>query len=342
MRINIDGKYPAMANWVVLKKSKGKIIARNAAIDEEIELSNRQAKYLTMLNGDRNPRKIEGFTSTECITYMHLFENMMMLRQPGRTQEVGADTIHTIFIPDKLRKTNSVVQKILNFLLLMSFVPVFVVGCISLLNSYDDIGYEHIFLGLVGGTLIGTMFHELAHATACLSFSGRWLELGWMWSGLFPGAYVMIDDYHVKGRLKKLQIHLAGVEMNFLVAGICFMLAASISVNNGLLADYSGMFFYAGYQNIFLGLLNLCFYNGLDGEHAIATLLGRPMGMSEAKKIISNQIWHRKKAKEYWNEYGTTNGTAKLCVSSMLLVNQIIVPLIILSDIGMVIGWIFV
>ena len=36
------------------------------------------------------------------------------------------------------------------------------------------------------------------------------------------------------------------------------------------------------------------------------------------------------------------NGTAKLCVSSMLLVNQIIVPLIILSDIGMVIGWIFV
>ena len=79
MKINIDGKYPAMANWVVLRRSKGKIIARDALVEEEIELSDRQAKYLTMLNGDRNPRKIEGFTGTECITFMNLFENMKKL-----------------------------------------------------------------------------------------------------------------------------------------------------------------------------------------------------------------------------------------------------------------------
>ena len=69
-KVNLDGKYPCMSNWVTLRRAdNGGIIVRNCAINEEMELSEREARYLKSLNGDRDIYKIKGFSYDECMKY---------------------------------------------------------------------------------------------------------------------------------------------------------------------------------------------------------------------------------------------------------------------------------
>ena len=68
-KINIDGRYPCKANWVILKSTKNGIAARNCLNQETVKLTDRQAKYLMRLDGNRNPCKIKGFTKQECEEY---------------------------------------------------------------------------------------------------------------------------------------------------------------------------------------------------------------------------------------------------------------------------------
>lgn len=45
-KVNLDGKFPCMSNWVTLRKlGDGVVIARNGAIDDETVLSEREAQY---------------------------------------------------------------------------------------------------------------------------------------------------------------------------------------------------------------------------------------------------------------------------------------------------------
>lgn len=342
MKINIDGKYKALSNYVTLRRRKdGVIMARNALIDEEIDITEREAHYLTKLNGNRNPLKIPGFSVEECERYYQLFDEMMMLREPGRSQTEGLSLMYTLFIPQRLKRTKSVViPKILNFLLYMSCIPVLVIGIMNYTNDLYRINYEHMWLGYLVGLLIGMFAHELSHANACLAYNGSWLELGVMWSGLFPGAYVMLDTSKVKKKLQKAQINLAGVEMNLLLAGIFFMLASSWSIQQSFIDEFSGAFCFAGFQNVFLALLNMTFFQGLDGEHTISDLLGKESVVKEAKKNIGALLDFRKR-KKYWQELGVANGLANICSDVLILCSQIVLPLLILSDVGVILGGIF-
>lgn len=341
MKININGKYKSLANYVTIRRRKdGVIILNNALIDEEIDITERQAGYLKMLNGDHNPKKIPGYSFEECVRYYQLFDEMMMLREPGRCQSSGWSFLYTLFIPQRLRKTKSVLPKILNFLLYTSCIPIFVIGLIKFINGCGRVEYAHDWFGYICGLLIGMMMHEISHANACLAYGGFWLELGVMWSGLFPGAYVMLDTSKVKKRLHKAQINLAGVEMNLLLAGIFFMLASSYGIWQSSFSEYMGAFFYAGFQNVFLALLNITFFQGLDGEHTISNLLGKESIVKEAKDNILAVLDFRK-SKKYWQEHGRTNGLANICTDALVLCSQVVLPLLILSDIGILLGGVF-
>lgn len=341
MKININGKYKSLANYVTIRRRKdGVIILNSALVDEEIDITERQARYLKMLNGDRNPMKISGYSSEECSRYYQLFDEMMVLREPGRCQKSGFSVLYTLFIPQRLKKTKSVLPKILNFLMYTSCIPVFVIGLIKFIDGCTRVEYDHVWFGYICGLFIGMVMHELSHANACLAYGGSWLELGLMWSGLFPGAYVMLDTSKVKKRLRKAQINLAGVEMNLLLAGIFFMLAVSQSIWFSPLGEYTGAFFYAGFQNVFLALLNMTFFQGLDGEHTISNLLGKESIVKEAKDNIL-AILDFRKSKKYWQEHGKTNGLANICTDAFILCSQLVFPLLILSDIGIILGGVF-
>lgn len=341
MKININGKYEAMANYVILRRRKdGVIIARNALIDEEIDFTEKQARYLTKLNGNCNPKKVPGFSSEECDRYYHLMDDMLMLRTPGRIQSLGSTKMYTLFIPQKLRRTKSFIPKILNFLLYTSCIPVFITGIVNFMDSEAICNYAHIWLGNLVGLLIGVVAHELSHANSCLSYNGTWMELGVMWSGIFPGAYVMIDDSRIKKKLQKVQINLAGIEMNLLLAGVFLTLSSSRLVQQSMFEEFAGAFYYAGFQNVFLALINITFYEGFDGEHAISILLGKSSVVEDAKKSIAILLDYGK-GKKYWQERGITNGMANICTGAIILCSQLILPLVIFSEFAILAGEVF-
>lgn len=340
-KINLDGKFPCMSNWVTLRRSGSSIIARNVAIDEEVELTEREAIYLKSLNGNRDKYKINGFSRDECREYYRCLNECLLIRGPGRNINLNGIYIHTVYIPNK-KSTNSIIPKILNFLLLISFFPVLFYG-IYLFISYgvnwcED---ENFFLNMVLGCGLGIgggiICHEIAHAIACLSYNGKFFEAGVMVRGITPGAYVLIDESEIESRLKRAQINMAGIEMNILLAGVMMMLMAKVKVGSCLF-EYKTAMFYIMIQNVFGALVNISFVEGMDGEHTISSLIGAPI--VDVAKANIRQMTTRKKRKEYFSKAGI-NGVANICTSILIMGFQIIIPMLILADISILIGGIF-
>ena len=50
-----------------------------------------------------------------------------------------------------------------------------------------------------------------------------------------------------------------------------------------------------------------------------------------------------RKSKNYWQEHGRTNGLANICTDAFILIlcSQLVFPLLILSDIGIILGGVF-
>lgn len=338
-KINVDGRYPCMANWVVLKKTKDGIIARNSLTDEEVKLSEREAKYLTRLNGNRDEYKIKGFSFDECNDYYSFLDSYLLIREPGRNMSFGGMKLHTVFIPNKTR-TYSVIPKILNFLLWASFLPVFILGLYRVFTYEVIWGMEenpilNFWLGNIGGIFLGMVLHESAHAFACLSDrKGRVFEAGVMLKGFLPGAYVLIDESEIKSRLKRAQINLAGVEMNLLLSGVLMILMTL----GGFFVEWKTAMLYAVIQNVFQALINLTFAEGLDGEHTLSTLLGG--SVVDAAKVNLSLLFNRKRRKKYFAEHGIC-GVANICTSIAVLGFQLIIPLMIIADISTWIGELF-
>jgi len=336
-KVNIDGKYPCMANWVVLKRRENGVLARNCLTDEEEVLTERQAGYLLKLNGDRHPLKIKGFSYEECREYYSELDDMWLIRNPGRTLDLDSIILYTVYIPAK-KRTKSLIPKVLNFLLLVSFIPLLVYGLYRFSEYPAPIKEAHFLTGYVGGTLGGMILHEIGHAVACLSYHGRWLEAGFMQSLFCPGAYVLIDESTVRGRLKKVQISLAGVEMNLFLAGI-LLIVMSYTDSQSPLCDWTGAMLYAVFQNIFLALINLTFVRGLDGEQVISLLLGDGSAVDNAKANI-RCILKKRERKLYFKENGVT-GVANVCTSAVIMLFQLMIPMVLAANIGVFLGGIF-
>lgn len=189
-KINVNGKYPCCANWVVMKRTRDGVIAKNCLIDETIKLSDREARYLTRLNGNRNPYRMKGFSADECTSYFRFLKECMLVREAGRSMHIDEMKLYTLIIPNKTR-TNSVIPRILNFLLCILFLPVFAYGLYCIFAYENTWGMEdptilNILLGSIGGIFLGTILHESAHAFSCLSDeNGRVFEAGVMLNGMF-------------------------------------------------------------------------------------------------------------------------------------------------------------
>lgn len=332
-KINIYGKYPCKANWTMLRREGEKIIARNCLTDDEFVLSAGQAKYLSCLNGNRDPRRIKGFSYDECREYYSLFETMGLIRKSGNLI-VGATNYHALYIPNK-KKSQSIIPKIFNFLMLCFCIPVFLFGLYRVILLDVMITFNHFLIGNLGGVICGVTLHELAHAMAALSYGGCWFEAGIMWGGLLPGAYVLVDDSNIKNILKRVQINLAGIEMNLLLSGILLMLI-SYSFHYSLLYEWKDAMFYAVIQNVVQAFLNLSFIEGLDGECAISLLLGKDSVVKNAKKNILC-IFEKKLRKRFFRKRGI-NGMADICVSVVVLISQLLLPLLVLFGISILIG----
>ena len=333
-----------MANWVVLKRAKDNVVAQNCLLNESIMLSGREAMYLTKLNGNRNPYRIVGFSDQECIYYYAHLKKEMLIRKGKKLYAGDGIKIYTIFIPKK-KTTKSIITKMMNKLLCMLFLPVFLYGlyCVYQQGTQFEIS-ENIFLSTILGYILGVfggvIFHEGGHIIACLSNrKGRWIEAGVMLSGRIPCVYVALDDSEIQNRLKKVQVNMAGIEMNLFLAGIMMMWWVNIA-ENSFLFDWRPAILQVAIQNIFLALINITFCENLDGEYAISTIVGH--AVDEVAQANIRQMFTKAKRKRYIQKNGI-NGVAYLfCSVFFIFIQHASMPLMILADISIMIGVFFI
>lgn len=321
-KINISGKYDCKANWCAVGRRGERIVAHNLLTEEEFELTEWEAFYLNSLDGNQDPFEVDGYSWEECEELYDYLDSCFLLRSPGRMIKSGGSVLYTLFVPTR-KRTNSLIPKIIHFLIMISSLPLFFYSAVRCVELYGqgrlEMDMEHCLAGMIVGILLGLVLHEVGHALACLSYGGGLLEAGLIWTGLYPGAYVMIDDSRVRRRLRKVQINLAGVEMNFLLAGLSLLLLSAAGDRLDWEA-WTGALFFAALENILLAVLNLSFFEGLDGEHTMSLLMGKGSIVAHARRNI-RYILRTKNRQRYFAQYGIT-GVANICTSVVILCFQ--------------------
>ena len=118
--------------------------------------------------------------------------------------------------------------------------------------------------------VVGSLFlHEMGHFCAAVAYGCPVTDMGILLLGILPvGAYISQTQESPR-RSQRLQNSLAGLEVNFALAGLCALLSP--------LPGQTGLVFSAAcIWNLLLGGSNLLPAAGLDGEEALSILLGLP------------------------------------------------------------------
>lgn len=326
MKYNIDGRFPMMANWLLVKLSKdGMYHIKNVLTEENYELDYDTFHFLQSLDGNRNPYKIGREYDVDTEYLLDYFEENWLTRTDGRKLlSAGGTYLRTIYVPKRKRST-SIMPKLYNLLLMIGWLPVFLLGVYRLLFASCSLNSDFMLLGYIFALVVGLILHEISHAMSCLAYGGSFLEAGVMWEHVYPGAYVMIDKSNIKSRLKRIQIDAAGVEMNLLLAGVFLILATNIEL-------LSGFFLSAAFSNAIIALFNLVFLEGLDGCHVLGELLGLKDGVSGAELIIQNYLKNGD-LKEM-----TANRKVIVITCVVLVLYQVLLPVIFINSVLSIIG----
>lgn len=323
-------KYPMLANYVTFKRVADSRLgdyceAYNYLTDEKSRLDLRSVSFARKLNGKRDPYKIDKRLSKRDVdVILRTLRFNDMLRDSLFLSKSVFDLMITVWKP-KVTKSMRVTAFYLNFLLLFSWLPLLITGIALFVKNIGHINIDFIFTGFYTGLLLGMLLHEIGHAIATLGCGGKLFEMGLMMRLFIPGAYVLSDTEHIKSRFFRIQVHAAGVEANFALAGTALILCT-------LNYNISGFFYGMAMNNIILGLINSSFVSGLDGAHIISELIGGNINFfGKAKKIVRSKGIRKKLRKK------GVNGRITIATSYIITGLQIFLPLIYIFEIVQVI-----
>ena len=154
-----------------------------------------------------------------------------------RILDRGLGTVYwTIFFFEKNTKLR-VPCRILNALLQLFFFPAFLIGiaisCDYLCSDFARLGIS--LPGMIVGGILGIIAHEAGHTIAGISYRAAVYEFGVMIDHFLPGAYVMVDTKNLENKQHIIQIDGAGLEANFLLAGV-FLVDQVTHFSSGVLS----------------------------------------------------------------------------------------------------------
>jgi len=311
--------YPKLRSWLLFKKNPdGQYTVRDCYREMEFTVGSGIAYFARKLDGKTDPFTIlPGCPRREVQEMLDTLNENEFLRY-GRVLDSSKGSITYSLIMPKKYRTDSIIPVLVNYLLLILWLPTLLFGLNCFIQKLPDIDNGSALLGQWIAIIIGAILHEAAHASAALCYGGRVFEAGALLMNYMPGAYVMIDDAPVKKRLQKVQILAAGVEMNMLLSGIGWLLCVYVP-------SQSGFFFGFAFGNLLLALLNLTFGEGLDGMAAMGKLLGIECSFVALAKYT---LTH----KEEWIRLlkAGPHGIVELLICCLLVVLQLVMPAIYL------------
>jgi len=279
--------------------------------EEPLRLPDYFVDFMQKLDGRTNPYKIDPSIDKRTVrAYLRFLSKKGYLRDRIRNRDVGRLAFSVVKFDGKPKYSKTAI--LLNLFLALSWMPILVCGIIFGVNTWNNyyVFGNTYMIGLLFGLLIGLLLHEAGHAIAAKAYMAPVYEVG-ITISLLPAAYTLMKETTVKNRLKRTHIYAAGVEANFLLAGL-FFAAAYFIPGSGI----QTFFFFAGLENILLGVANSCFFLPLDGFKMITTLLGADdMMWSMLTTLIMPSTWKKQLRKG-------PSGLAKMLSVSFLQLTQ--------------------
>ena len=324
-------RYPMVKPWLEYHRvSDGEYEIENeivpGEIDEEpLRLPDYFVDFMQKLDGRTNPYKIDPSIDKRTVrAYLRFLSKKGYLRDRVRNRDVGRLAFSVVKFDGEPKQSKTAV--LLNSFLALSWIPILVCGIVlgvKAWNNYNVFGDTYM-IGLLFGLLIGLSLHEAGHAIAAKAYGAPVYEIGIRIS-LIPAAYTLMKETAVKNRLKRTHVYAAGVETNFLLAGL-FFAAAYFIPGYGIRT----FFFYAGLENILLGVSNFCFFLPLDGFKMITTLLGADdMVWSMLIALIMPSAWKEQLRKG-------PSGLARMLSVSFLQLTQSIALIWIIYNLAVI------
>lgn len=265
--------YPQKNKYLLFhKREDGRYQIKNVLEEENWLMDEQDARFLLQLDGKTDPFQIEGdLTREEREILLQAFEENDFLEEFGRIKMLGIGTaILTLGIPRHTKKGRRLARRINRWVLIL-WLPVFLAGCGTFLFTKRGIRTETGIWQLIAGYLLGTLsalgLHEVGHLCAVLGYGGQVFEYGVMVSHFLPGAFVAMGEEEIKGRWKRIQVSVAGIEVNFLLAG-CFLFLAFF------FPAYKTMFYLSAVINFLMAVTNTTLASGMDGLKILSLLMG--------------------------------------------------------------------
>ena len=312
-------KYPKTIDTLLYKRlDESSYKVKNAETGEIFELGRAIVSFMNKLDGKTDPFMINtclsDFEIEEALDF--LWDNELITKK--KLKKIGFLSYGIPLFKVKTTQKMRIVSRLLNFLLMIFFVPVFIAGLYAVKDIYsmvdkNDFSY---LLGLYVGIASGVIVHECGHAIAGLGYNAHLFTCGIM-IGITPGAFVELDDEHIKSSLKKAQISAAGIEMNLLLCGLsmvcmCFNSARSLL---GAIA----------LSNLLLASVNLLPIIGVDGSQIINKLVGEDLILYSDILITDKSFLS--------HSFSNVRGLAEICSCVLTLLSQISYPILIIANI---------
>ena len=313
-------KYPKIIDTLLYKRiDKNTYHVKNGITDVVYEIGTDIVRFMNKLDGKTDPFMINTCLSASDIEDImdFLWDNELITKKKWKKIEFLTYGIPLFKV--KTTKKMRIVSRLLNFLLMISFVPIFIVGLYAVKDIYNMVDQSDFsyLIGLCVGSALGVTLHECAHASAGLGYNAHLFSCGIM-IGRTPGAFVELDDEHLKSSLKKAQISAAGIEMNLLLCGlsmICMRLVNSaLSLSGGIAS-----------VNLLLAAVNLLPIIGVDGSQIVNNLIGNDLILYSDLLITDKSFLN--------HSFSNVMGLAEIYSCVLTLLSQISYPILIIANI---------
>lgn len=316
-------KYPKTIDTLLYKRiDKSTYHVKNGITGVVYEIGTDIVRFMNKLDGKTDPFMINtclsDFEIEDALDF--LWDNELITKK--KLKKVGFLSYGIPLFKVKTTQKMRIASRLLNFLLMIFFIPVFITGLYAVkdkdiysLIDQSDFSYLN---GLCVGSALGVILHECAHASAGLGYNAHLFTCGIM-IGITPGAYVELDDEHIKSSLKKAQISGAGIEMNLLLCGISMI---CMCLFNSALSLLGGIAF----SNLLLASVNLLPIIGVDGSQIINKLIGGDDLILYSDILITDKSFLR-------HSFSNVRGLAEICSCVLTLLSQISYPILIIANI---------
>ena len=327
-------RYPIKCNYISYQKctDSDDYVVKNYLNDRYSKVVRSDIEFMEMMDGRTDPIPIlrKTMPPDKAFSYLMDLERKELIRFSKTLYSRLGSFMRTLFI---IRDSSrfKILAMIFNYALMLSLIPAMYLACMNV--KYVMTGYltgeltvagTWSYVGLLGGIIAGGLFHEFAHALACICYGGKVMEIGVMFQG-YPGAYTLMDCTPINKRLQRVQAYFAGIEMNTLLMCISVVLCRYHP-------EWFPFLFEFGLINLEFALTNLLFIDGLDGTAIMSAILGDEDLLENAIGVVFDEGRERK-----LKRYGV-NGKARIMAAYLLGTSKLYVPIMYVFNITMLLG----